>query len=103
MMNFKMIEKPLVMLFLLCLLPLGASAQSKVKGVVKDSSGEPIIGATIKVNGSKVGAVTDLDGNFSIDAAPGSTLTITYVGEVVYCLSREWRLGLTLHFLGMVV
>lgn len=80
MMNFKMIEKPLVMLFLLCLLPLGASAQSKVKGVVKDSSGEPIIGATIKVNGSKVGAVTDLDGNFSIDAAPGSTLTITYVG-----------------------
>ena len=80
MMNFKMIEKPLVMLFLLCLLPLGASAQSKVKGVVKDSSGETIIGATIKVNGSKVGAVTDLDGNFSIDAAPGSTLTITYVG-----------------------
>lgn len=79
MMNFKMIEKPLVMLFLLCLLPLGASAQSIVKGIVKDSSGEPIIGATIKVNGSKVGAVTDLDGNFSIDAAPGSTLTITYV------------------------
>lgn len=80
MMYFKMIEKPLVMLFLLCLLPLGASAQSIVKGIVKDSSGEPIIGATIKVNGSKVGAVTDLDGNFSIDAAPGSTLTITYVG-----------------------
>ena len=45
------------MLFLLCLLPLGASAQSIVKGIVKDSSGEPIIGATIKVNGSKVGAV----------------------------------------------
>lgn len=78
--NLKMIEKPFVLLFLLCLLPLGVSAQSIVKGIVKDSSGEPIIGATIKVNGSKVGAVTDLDGNFSIDAAPGSTLTITYVG-----------------------
>lgn len=76
MMNFKMIEKPLVMLFLLCLLPLGASAQSKVKGVVKDSSGEPIIGATIKVNGSKVGAVTDLDGNFSIDAAQAQHLPL---------------------------
>ena len=36
MMNFKMIEKPLVMLFLLCLLPLGASAQSIVKGIVTD-------------------------------------------------------------------
>ena len=78
--NFGKIQKPLAMLSLLCLLPLGASAQSLVKGVVKDSSGEPVIGATIKVNGSKVGAVTDLDGNFSIDAAPGATLTITYVG-----------------------
>ena len=36
MMNFKMIEKPFVLLFLLCLLPLGASAQSIVKGIVTD-------------------------------------------------------------------
>ncbi len=82
MVNFKMIEKPFVLLFLLCLLPLGVSAQSIVKGIVTDPSGEPVIGATVKkidVDGSKLGVVTDLDGKFSIDAAPGATLTITYV------------------------
>ena len=78
--NFKMIEKPFVLLFLLCLLPLGVSAQSIVKGIVTDPSGEPVIGATVKVDGSKLGVVTDLDGKFSVDAAPDATLTITYVG-----------------------
>lgn len=43
-----MIEKPFVLLFLLCLLPLGVSAQSIVKGIVTDPSGEPVIGATVK-------------------------------------------------------
>ena len=80
MVNFKMIEKPFVLLFLLCLLPLGVSAQSIVKGIVTDPSGEPVIGATVKVDGSKLGVVTDLDGKFSVDAAPDATLTITYVG-----------------------
>ena len=56
------------------------SAQSIVKGVVTDPSGEPVIGATVKVNGSKKGVVTDMDGKFSIDAAPNATLTITYIG-----------------------
>ena len=56
---FKSIEKPLVLLFLLCLFPLGISAQSIVKGIVNDESGEPVIGATIRVVGTKEGAITD--------------------------------------------
>lgn len=50
-------------------LPFSAFAQQKVTGTVVDgNNGEPIIGATIKVKGGGTGAVTDLDGNFSIDA-----------------------------------
>ena len=55
--NLKMIEKPFVLLFLLCLLPLGVSAQNIVKGIVTDPSGEPVIGATVKVNGDRKSVV----------------------------------------------
>src|SRR5574344_759849 len=74
------LQKPLVLLFLFCLLPLGALAQNLIKGTVNDQSGEAIIGATVKVSGSQKGAITDLNGNFSIQAAPNATLTISFVG-----------------------
>lgn len=50
-----------------------------VKGQVLDSNGEPVIGATVKTPGSKTGTITDLDGNFTLNAAPGSTLEISYI------------------------
>ena len=77
---FKSMKKPLLLLFLFCLVPLGISAQSIIKGVVKDVAGDPIIGATVRVVGTQVGAVTDLDGNFSVQASTQSTLQISYVG-----------------------
>ena len=69
-------------LFLLCLFPLGALAQSIIKGTVKDQAGEPVIGATVKVQGSQKGAITDFNGNFNIEASSNATLTISYVGYV---------------------
>ena len=61
-------------------LSVGAFAQSSVKGVVKDASGEPIIGATVRVVGAEGGAITDFDGNFAINAAPDAKLQVSYIG-----------------------
>ena len=52
----------------------------KVKGQVVDQDGEPLIGATVRVKGASSGSVTDIDGNFQIDAASNATLVISYVG-----------------------
>ena len=78
--NFKSLQKPLVALFLLCLFPMGALAQSIVRGTVNDEAGEPIIGASVQVQGTKTGAITDFQGKFSVEAASNATLNITYVG-----------------------
>ena len=53
---------------------------NKVTGVVRDANGEPLIGATVMVKGTNRGTATDIDGKYSIAAAPGSTLVITYIG-----------------------
>lgn len=65
----------------LCAVCTMASAQKvKMSGVVTDATGETVIGASVMVKGTKDGAVTDLDGNFQIDADPGATLVISYIG-----------------------
>ena len=77
------ITMPRRALTLVCGLALSATAfaqQVIVKGHVKDSAGEPIIGAAVRVNGQSGGAVTDIDGNFSIKADKGATVTVSYVG-----------------------
>ncbi|MEG1866841.1 MAG: TonB-dependent receptor [Bacteroides sp.] len=51
-----------------------------VKGLVKDQNGEALIGVSIKVLNSTSGTITNLDGNFSIDAPKGSTLEFSFIG-----------------------
>ncbi len=65
---------------LLCMFPLGALAQNvNLQGVVSADDG-PIIGATVKVKGSSTGTVTDIDGNFSLQAKKGDVIQISYLG-----------------------
>ncbi len=61
-------------------LSVGAFAQTTLQGHVKDASGEPVIGATVRVDGQSAGVITDFNGNFKIMAKPGAALTVTYVG-----------------------
>ncbi|RHL12728.1 MULTISPECIES: TonB-dependent receptor [Bacteroides] len=71
-------------LFLLvCLVLSGTTvfAQEKtVTGVITDSFNEPLIGASIVVQGTTNGVITDLDGKYSIKVTPGATLQFSYVG-----------------------
>ena len=63
---------------------VNAPAQSKkvitVKGNVVDAAGEPLIGVSVLVKGTTNGAVTDLDGNFTLEASEGAMLEISYIG-----------------------
>lgn len=52
----------------------------KIEGSVVDVHGEPIIGANIMVKGTTNGAISDLDGNFTLDIQEGSILVISYIG-----------------------
>ena len=77
---FKAMGKPFLLLILISCLSLSAYAQGTVKGTVTDEIGEPVVGATVRVDGTDVGTITDLNGAFSVSASPQATLSISYVG-----------------------
>jgi iron complex outermembrane recepter protein len=60
-----------------------------VNGTVKDSKGEVIVGASIVIKGTNTGAVTDENGNFSVEAKEGDILVISYVGYIL----QEYKVG----------
>ncbi len=69
------------LLFALMLLPMMAfAANLKVKGTVTDNSGEPLIGVSVIVKGTQFGTQTNIDGEFSINAAEGDVLSFSYIG-----------------------
>ena len=60
-----------------------AMAQTKVSGTVLSSENgnqEPVIGASVMIEGTKTGTVTDVDGNFTLEAPKGATLVVSYIG-----------------------
>ena len=66
----------------MCLLSAAAFAQNAIRGSVVDPQGEPVIGASVLIEGAKVatGTVTDFDGNFVLNAETGAKLKISFVG-----------------------
>lgn len=81
--RFKNQVSALLTAILLLTLPLTAQNQLiTVKGKVVDEKSEPVIGATIKVEGTSTGTVTDLNGSFQLRAAANSTVSISYIGYV---------------------
>lgn len=75
--------KHLFLLLTLLSFSLTALAQQKVTGKVKDSSGEPVIGASVVVKGNNtMETITDFDGNFMLDVPTKSVLVISYIGYV---------------------
>ncbi|MCB5256102.1 MAG: SusC/RagA family TonB-linked outer membrane protein [Proteiniphilum sp.] len=80
------------------LMILSVSAQTgstiNVRGTVKDVTGEPVIGASILLQGTTSGVVTDYDGNFSIQAPGNGTLVISYVGYITQTIAIQNRSSL---------
>ena len=91
-------EKRLAMFFASLFLFVGTVlAQNKVTGtVVSASDGEPIIGASIIVQGSKTGAVTDIDGNFTLSVPSGKKLIVSYLGMKTITVSPKEGMKISL-------
>lgn len=71
------------MLTWVLLMSLSLCAQNyKASGTVTDDNHEPLVGATVKVEGAPTGVITDLDGKFSVSCNSNSTLDISYIGFV---------------------
>lgn len=74
-------KKYIISLCLGLLMALPALAQNKVQqGTVVDENGEPVIGATVKVDGTKAATVTDFDGNYKLEVPKNGKVVISYIG-----------------------
>ncbi|MFA5554963.1 MAG: TonB-dependent receptor [Phycisphaerae bacterium] len=76
-------KKKLMLFLSLLFISIGiATAQTQVRGVVVDETGEPVVGATILIKGTSQGTVTDFDGNFALTVPANARLVVSYVGMV---------------------
>ena len=70
---------------LLCFIAFALSVNAqprKVTGQILDESGQPIIGATIRLQDSPTGTITDIDGHFSLDVPEGKKVVVSYIGYI---------------------
>lgn len=72
--------KRMKLAFLFVLLVSFVSRAQEVTGTVYDDQNAPLPGASVQVKGTQTGAITDFDGNYSIEASPGDILVFSYVG-----------------------
>jgi len=95
--NFKMYFCSLACIFLFLSISISVNAQeSTIKGVIKDPTGVEIIGANVLEKGTTNGTVTDIDGNFSLNVAPGKTLVISYIGYITQEIPASLNMNITL-------
>ena len=65
---------------------------TEIKGTVVDEKGDPIIGASVRVEGQEGGVITDLDGNYVINAPKGAKITVSYIGYTTQTVTAGGRL-----------
>ena len=70
------------------------SAKAVTGTVVSATDNEPLIGATVQVEGAQAGAVTDFDGNFKVQANEGQTLVVSYIGYI----TKKVKVGAASHY-----
>ncbi len=93
--NFDFMKRTLGMVILFLMLSVQGAWAQTVKGTVNDEAGEPVIGASVKVVGSKTGAVTDFNGKFSVTAPSNGQLEISYVGYTTQKVSINGKSDIT--------
>ena len=95
----KQLLKATGIMVMLCALfgSLDASAQNRaISGKVIDNGGQPIIGAAVMVPGTSTGATTDLNGNFSLGVATGTTLEVSCIGYATITVTAADNMVVTL-------
>lgn len=87
----------LSLLMLVCALQMGAQTPSGIGGVVSDEHGEAIVGATVKVKGTTIGAITDANGRFTLpDTKAGQVLEISYVGMEPVTMKAKHNMSISM-------
>ena len=90
-------EKRLTVLLVGLFLSIGmALAQNKVTGTVLEDNGEPCIGATVMIQGTKQGTKTDMNGHFTINVPAGKKLVVSYIGMVTQTVTPKNGMKITL-------